>query len=839
MATVTGKDPLLAAQWHLKTLLGNDPNKIWSEFDGTGIKVGIYDDGIDKTVKDLQDNYDASRELVFGGVRADPSRGSGVHGTAVAGIIGASENNGVGGVGIAHGASLTSIDIFSGTANHNFIASIRAMSQFDVTNNSWGWSAKYSDNAAVAGSFGKQFIDALAFAADAGRGGKGTIIVNAVGNDNRTDNRDANTSEYNAARQTITVGAIGQDGDVSAYSTRGASVLVSGPTNGGGAGITTTDRTVGGYSATDATSSFGGTSAAAPMVTGIVSLMLDASNNALGWRDVQDILSYTADHTTPAALAGGISGRMEYGWTINKADNANGGGLHYSNDVGYGMTDGFEAVRYAEVWSKFGVAEVSANEARASVAGTVNKAIADNATFQFTAVVSQAIEIEHADLTLTLTHANINDLRIELISPEGTRSIVLDVGTGVNSVANNTWTFGTDALRGELSNGTWTIKVTDTKTGAVGSVASYRLDVYGDAPSSNDVYHYNDEFFKMLALDTARGTLKDLDGGIDWINASANIDNTVINLNAGQASTWAGKTAFTIASGTVIENAVTGDGHDTLIGNASANELMGMRGNDVLEGRGGADILDGGTGIDTATYVSSTAGVDVDMKRATQIGGDAQGDTLKSIENVTGSAWADFLRGDDTLNVIQGGKGNDVIEGRRGADILDGGEGIDILSYLNSGGAVQINLATKVVTSNDAAGDVIFNFESVQGSRFGDILRGDAGANVLRGEDGNDTLYGMDGNDLIIGGTGNDAMYGGNGKDVFQFLKAEGLYGTDVCADFVQGQDKIALLGYGLNFSKLTITSWGSYSSVDFANDGGTLMVMTTARLADSDFFFI
>ncbi len=918
MATVIGKDPLLVAQWHLKTLLGNGPNKIWSEFDGTGVKVGIYDDGIDKSVKDLQGTYDAGKELVFGGVRADPSKGSGVHGTAVAGIIGAGANNGVGGVGIAHGASLTSIDIFSGTANYNFIASIRAMSQFDVTNNSWGWSAKYSDNASVAGSFGKQFIDALAFAADTGRGGKGTIIVNAVGNDNLSDNRDANTSEYNAARQTITVGAIGQDGDVSAYSTRGASVLVSGPTNGGGAGITTTDRTVGGYSATDATSSFGGTSAAAPMVTGIVSLMLDASNNTLGWRDVQDILSYTADHTTPAALTGGISGRMEYGWTINKADNANGGGLHYSNDVGYGMTDGFEAVRYAEVWSKFGVAEVSANEAKASVVGTVNKAIADKATLQFTAVVSQAIEIEHADLTLTLTHANINDLRIELISPEGTRSIVLDSGTGVNSVANNSWTFGTDALRGELSNGTWTIKITDTKTGAVGSLASYRLDVYGDAPSANDAYHYNDEFFKMLALDPARGTLKDLDGGIDWINASANVDNTVINLNAGQASTWAGKTAFTIASGTVIENAVTGDGDDTLLGNASANELTGMRGNDVIEGRGGADILDGGTGIDTATYVSSTMGVDVDMKRATQVGGDAQGDmfksienvtgsafadvlrgddtfnfiqggksndvlegrggadildggegidtatyafsivgvdfdmkratqvggdaqgdTLKSIENVTGSAFADFLRGDDTFNFIEAGKGNDVVEGRGGADILDGGEGIDILSYLNSGGAVQINLATRVVTGNDAAGDVISNFENLQGSRFGDSLRGDAGANVLRGEAGNDTLYGDGGDDLLIGGEGNDTLYGGNGKDIFQFLKAEGLYGTDVCADFVQGQDRISLVGYGLDYSKLTITSSGSYSSVDFASDGGTITVMTSARLSSFDFFFL
>lgn len=837
MATVSNNDPLLSSQWHIRALLGPDPNKIWEDYTGKGVKVGVYDDGLDKNHADLRANYDASKELTYGGLKADPSTGSGVHGTSVAGIIAASANNGVGGVGIAHGATVTGVNIFSGAAYNNYIASIRAMSSFDVTNSSWGWTSKYADNSAVVNSFGDQFIKALAYAADAGRGGKGTVIVNSAGNDALTG-REANDSEFNASRHTITVGAIGQDGDVAAYSTRGSSVLVSAPTSGGGAGITTTDKTgSAGYSSGDFTYSFGGTSAAAPVVSGLVTLMLEA-NPGLGWRDIHDILTYTADHTTPTALNGGISGRMEYGWTMNKADNANGGGLHYSNDVGYGMVDGFEAIRYAEVWSKFGPAETSANEAKASVSTAVNKAITDNATTTFTMNLANSIEIEHAALTLTLTHGNVNDLRIELVSPEGTRSILLDATTGVTAFNNTTWTYGTDALRGELSNGTWTVRVTDTKTGYTGTVVNAKLEVFGDTPSVNDIYHYNDEFFKMLSLDASRGILKDTDGGIDWINASANVDNTVINLNAGQSSTFGGKVAFTIASGTVIENAVSGDGNDILIGNASANELMGGRGNDTLEGRGGADILNGGAGIDTASYVSSAIAVDVDLKRATQIGGDAQGDTLISIENLTGSNLNDVLRGDDGVNVILGGKGNDTIEGRGGADILDGGDGIDTLDYISSGMGVQIDLALRTARGGDAEGDVFINFENVRGSNFNDTLRGDAGNNVLRGEGGNDTLHGGDGDDILVGGAGNDALYGGNGRDIFLYEKSGGAYGTDCIGDFQQGQDKIQFTGYGISFKDLQITSKGAVTTIDFANDGGSIMVMTNAKLVASDFLF-
>jgi subtilisin-like proprotein convertase family protein len=592
------QNPSLGNQWHLTQVFKGDPNRIWSEFTGANVRVGVYDDGIDKSHIDLRGRYDATREIMLNGVRQDPSSGSKSHGTAVAGLIAAEANNGAGGVGVAHGSSLTGVNIFSGAlAGSGFLVAARAMSTFDVTNNSWGWSGRYADPSSQPGSFGSLFHAALKNTADTGRGGLGTIIVNAVGNDWGSQT-NANTSGFNASRYTISVGAIGQDGDVAGYSNRGSAVFISGPSNGGGAGMFTTDLSgMGGYSAGDFTSSFGGTSAAAPVVSGVVALMLSANRN-LGWRDVQDILAFTADHTTPAGLNGQITGRMAFGWQVNKADNINGGGLHYSNDVGFGRVDAFEAVRFAEVWSRFAAPQTSANEQIASVSGQVNRAIRDHTTTEFQVALNRAIEIETVSLTLNLTHQNVNDLRIELVSPEGTRSVLLSPSSGGQSMNGFTWSFATEALRGEMANGNWTVRITDTRAGATGSVSSYKLDITGDAPSIHDVYHYTDSFTKLLALDPARAVLRDTDGGVDWINVAGATDNIVLNLNAGIASTIGGRALFTIAQGTVIENAVTGDGHDVLTGNSANNLLLGMRGNDTLLGGGGDDILEGGMGND-------------------------------------------------------------------------------------------------------------------------------------------------------------------------------------------------------------------------------------------------
>ena len=64
-------------------------------------------------------------------------------------------------------------------------------------------------------------------------------------------------------------------------------------------------------------------------------------------------------------------------------------------------------------------------------------------------------------------------------------------------------------------------------------------------------------------------------------------------------------------------------------------------------------------------------GVNVDLELGTASGGDAKGDVLANIENLTGSALADALSGTAGDNVFDGGLGGDLIDGRGGIDTID------------------------------------------------------------------------------------------------------------------------------------------------------------------------
>jgi Ca2+-binding RTX toxin-like protein len=75
-----------------------------------------------------------------------------------------------------------------------------------------------------------------------------------------------------------------------------------------------------------------------------------------------------------------------------------------------------------------------------------------------------------------------------------------------------------------------------------------------------------------------------------------------------------------------------GGGDDTLDGGSGNDELYGGAGNDTLIGGSGADKLYGDGGNDTADYSGSNSGVTVNLATGLAVGGDAQGDTLFSIE---------------------------------------------------------------------------------------------------------------------------------------------------------------------------------------------------------------
>jgi Ca2+-binding RTX toxin-like protein len=130
-----------------------------------------------------------------------------------------------------------------------------------------------------------------------------------------------------------------------------------------------------------------------------------------------------------------------------------------------------------------------------------------------------------------------------------------------------------------------------------------------------------------------------------------------------------------------------------LDGGTGNDSLDGGAGNDTLIGGAGADKLAGGDGIDTADYSASPTAVTVNLTTGVGTGGDAQGDSLTTIENLTGSKFDDVLTGDAGANKLDGGAGNDVLTGGAGADVLIGGDGIDRVDYSASGAGVTVNLA--------------------------------------------------------------------------------------------------------------------------------------------------
>ncbi|WP_300972966.1 cellulase family glycosylhydrolase [Sphingomonas sp. LHG3406-1] len=195
---------------------------------------------------------------------------------------------------------------------------------------------------------------------------------------------------------------------------------------------------------------------------------------------------------------------------------------------------------------------------------------------------------------------------------------------------------------------------------------------------------------------------------------------------------------------------------DQLQGTANAEGIRGLDGNDTIDGRAGGDIIDGGNGFDTISYGNSSAAVDADLTRGSQLGGDAAGDILTGIEAITGSSWDDILRGNGASNTLDGGAGADMLEGRGGADTLNGGTGIDTASYAGSGALVDVNLYRSSQLGGDAAGDKLVSIENIIGSRFGDRITGSGAANLLDGGAGDDWLNGSWGADTLKGGTGRD-----------------------------------------------------------------------------------
>lgn len=595
-------DPIYALQWHFP-MLGNI-QKIWEEFTGRGVRVAVVDLGVEGTHEDIASNYDSSRHL---SVNGQELTGVDPHGTAVAGLI-AAARNGIGGVGVAYDAKLTGVSLFNAAWEQNDLSAIFAhMANFDVVNNSWGHFPDFrpsQDLARPSSAYGK-LHGVMADVVAEGRGGLGTIIVHAAGN----DNLNANGEMFSLSRFTISVGAIDADGFIANYSSYGHGLLISAPA----AAYTTDVMGEEGFNTPlddpfeneNYTSEFNGTSAAAPVTSGVVALMLDAAPG-LGWRDVQTILALSAGHTGSPADGISQTANEDSAWMTLSGSMWNGGGQIFSESYGYGMIDAYAAVRMAEAWlTMTGGPATSANEREVIRAYQGADLVIRDATARAegnTAVriaVTESIEIESIYLRVKLLHAKLGDLQISLVAPDGSIVTVLENDLTKLGRTEFSWTFGIQSLRGYDSAGTWKVIFTDTETGNTGVIRDVRLSFFGSDASRNDIHSFTDDFLELAALDSTRRTVTDTNGGFDWLNLAAIAGNIVADLGWGGSVSVGG--AYWFGLGTrpeSFENFHAGDGNDILLGNDLANHIVGGRGNDRIVGFAGNDKLSGGAGND-------------------------------------------------------------------------------------------------------------------------------------------------------------------------------------------------------------------------------------------------
>ena len=273
-----------------------------------------------------------------------------------------------------------------------------------------------------------------------------------------------------------------------------------------------------------------------------------------------------------------------------------------------------------------------------------------------------------------------------------------------------------------------------------------------------------------------------------------------------------------------------------------------------------------GRGSDTATYKNASSAVWVSLldgyegvkysdwdeygnyRSEPYVVSNYVGDTYHSIENVTGSAYADYILGDEGANTLKGRDGedhiiggagedtiyggdhDDVLEGGSSGDEIYGGGGSDTASYQGSNASVTIHLDLGIASGGHATGDTLTAIEDIEGSEFDDYIWGDGKSNTLTGRDGGDALHGEGGIDYLHGGDGADYLWGGAGADeIYGDDQNDHLYG-DGGIDLLEGGDGHDVLEGGARGD--TLRGGAGLDTASYANSNASVTIHMDLELA-------
>jgi subtilisin-like proprotein convertase family protein len=791
---------------------GSNITAAWRYTTGLGTTIALIDDGFDLATTARFPGFSValSRSFASGASTAIGEPVGGFHGTTTSGLIGSAGTNGMP-EGVAPAATLVGVKVSFGTGTvASFVqAELYAASLCSVINNSWafaGYGVGEPSNAAFSAWYA-----AMQSAVQSGRGGLGTILVFAAGND-RGDANSLALQPITADYRVIAVAASDASGVVATYSTPGAALLVA--AIGDSVAVPLTGGS--GYQIES------GTSYAAPTVAAIVALMLSV-DPALGWRDVQEILADSAYAPAPSAA----------GFVVNGATGWNGGGMHFSNDLGFGVVDADVAVNLARAWN---LRSFSPNLATATNTVATPIQVAVNGAASSSMAISAGIRVQHVQVTITDTTLPIAATRLVLVSPDGTRSVLLDrvglVGgsdvTGSLDISGDVIT--SNAFWGETAAGTWTLQAQDINGHSVGLISSWSLTVIGDnAATVASPLVYTPEFASLAAANASRTVVTPR--GATTIDLIALPGTTTVNLNGG--SGLIDGVHVTLGTGLRNANADGSTGTVTLTGSsAGSSVLSGGDSVSVLTGAGN-DLIYGGFGVTTINTGRGGGTVKLTSLGASQAsitsgGGDTIWAGLASVTVTDVGSRADtvYAQG-STLTFINGTGASSVLAGT-GSVAVQAGTGGGTY-YAGSAGSSHLVAGTGQVTFYGlATGDVL-----TAAGAASDILVAGAGAETLQGgtATGAITLIGGSGADVMaaghgrttfVVGTGNDTITAGGTRSLIQ-IKAGAAGGLDVVNGFRLGTDGLSLTGFAVNQPAIAIATQAA------DGHGGSLL-----RLADN-----
>ncbi|MBI9110821.1 FecR domain-containing protein [Maridesulfovibrio ferrireducens] len=286
---------------------------------------------------------------------------------------------------------------------------------------------------------------------------------------------------------------------------------------------------------------------------------------------------------------------------------------------------------------------------------------------------------------------------LELIENTGTGDIP-DDGEGHTHTSDDgiTWVLGTsgdDTLIGTEN--------TDYINGLGGNDTIHGLGsndtLYGD--TGNDTIfgdHGNDYILGGAGDDTIGGDsgTNTLNGGegLDYVSYASSSAFVTVCIDSGTA-----EHGDDIDYLTSFEGVIGSSYNDSFFGGTNAATFIGGNGNDFIESVNNFDVT---------SYEDATGGVSVNLDLSS---GEAFGDgtnysgigidTLRDVNNVIGSGYADSLLGNGNANTITAGAGNDTLTGLVGADLLIVGSGNNEIRYTSSGQGGDT--VTNFISAND------------------------------------------------------------------------------------------------------------------------------------------